>query len=76
MSKNNDVIVQSPHDFSTLVTQLMPATTVLHASQTDIDYTTGSVQCLIQDKISTSPSPRDRRTVVTPRGRRAARKLL
>ena len=44
MSKNNDVIVQSPHDFATLVTQLMPATTVLHASQTDdIDYTTGSV---------------------------------
>ena len=46
MSKNNDVIVQSPHDFATLVTQLMPATTVLHhhASQTDIDYTTGSVE--------------------------------
>ena len=42
MSKNNDVIVQSPHDFATLVTQLMLATTVLHASQTDIDYTTGS----------------------------------
>ena len=42
MSKNNDVIVQSPHDFATLVTQLMPATTVLHASQTDIDYTTAS----------------------------------
>ena len=39
MSKNNDVIVQSPHDFATLVTQLMPATTVLHASQTDINYT-------------------------------------
>ena len=38
MSKNNDVIVQSPHDFATLVTQLMTATTVLHASQTDIDY--------------------------------------
>ena len=30
-------------------------------------------QCLIQDKISTSPSPTDRRAVVTPRGRRAAR---
>ena len=44
MSKNNDVIVQSPHDFATLVTQLMPATTVLHASQTYIDYTTGSVE--------------------------------
>ncbi len=44
MSKNNDVIVQSPHDFATLVAQLMPATTVLHASQTDIDYTTGSVE--------------------------------
>ena len=44
MSKNNDVIVQSPHDFATLVTQLMPATTVLYASQTDIDYTTGSVE--------------------------------
>ena len=44
MSKNNYVIVQSPHDFATLVTQLMPATTVLHASQTDIDYTTGSVE--------------------------------
>ncbi len=44
MSKNNDVIVQSSHDFATLVAQLMPATTVLHASQTDIDYTTGSVE--------------------------------
>ena len=44
MSKNNDVIVQSPHDFATLVTQLMPTTTVLHASQTDIEYTTGSVE--------------------------------
>ena len=44
MSKNNDVIVQSPHDFATLVTQLMPATTVLHASQADVDYTTGSVE--------------------------------
>ena len=30
-------------------------------------------QCLIQDKISTSPSPTDRRAVVTPPGRRAAR---
>ena len=30
-------------------------------------------QCLIQDKISTSPSPTDRRAVVTPRGRRDAR---
>ena len=30
-------------------------------------------QCLIQDKISTSPSPTDRRAVVAPRGRRAAR---
>ena len=38
MSKNNDVIVQSSHDFATLVAQLMPATPVLHASQTDIDY--------------------------------------
>ena len=38
------VIVQSSHDFATLVAQLMPATTVLHASQTDIDYTTGSVE--------------------------------
>ena len=44
MSKNNDVIVQSSHDFVTLVAQLMPATTVLHASQTDINYTTGSVE--------------------------------
>ena len=44
MSKNNNVIVQSSHDFATLVAQLMPATTVLHASQTDIDYTTGSVE--------------------------------
>ena len=44
MSKNNDVIVQSSHDFATLVARLMPATTVLHASQTDIDYTTGSVE--------------------------------
>ena len=44
MSKNNDVTVQSSHDFATLVAQLMPATTVLHASQTDIDYTTGSVE--------------------------------
>ena len=44
MSKNNDVIVQSPHDFATLVAQLMPATPVLHASQADIDYTTGSVE--------------------------------
>ena len=42
--KQHDVIVQSPHDFATLATQLMPATTVLHASQTDIDYTTGSVE--------------------------------
>ena len=42
MSKNNDVIVQSSHDFATLVAQLMPATTVLHASQTDIDY------CILQ----------------------------
>ena len=32
-----------------------------------------SAQCLIQDKISTSPSPTDRSAVVTPRGRRAAR---
>ena len=32
-----------------------------------------SEQCLIQDKISTSPSPTDRRAVVAPRGRRAAR---
>ena len=32
-----------------------------------------SDQCLIQDKISTSPSPTDRRAVITPRGRRAAR---
>ena len=38
MSKNSDVIVQSSHDFATLVAQLMPATPVLHASQTDIDY--------------------------------------
>ena len=30
-------------------------------------------QCLIQDKISTSPSPTDRRAVVTLRGRHAAR---
>ncbi len=30
-------------------------------------------QCLIQDKISTSPSPTDRRAVVTPRDRRATR---
>ena len=44
MSKNNDVIVQSSHDFATLVAQLMPATTVLNTSQTDIDYTTGSVE--------------------------------
>ena len=44
MSKNNDVIVQSSHDYATLVAQLMPATTVLHASHTDIDYTTGSVE--------------------------------
>ena len=44
MSKNNDVIVQSSHDFATIVAQLMPATTVLHASQTDIDYTIGSVE--------------------------------
>ena len=28
-----------------------------------------SVHCLIQDKISTSPSPTERRVVVTPRGR-------
>ena len=44
MSKNSDAIVQSSHDFATLVAQLMPATTVLHALQTDIDYTTGSVE--------------------------------
>ena len=31
------------------------------------------MQCLIQDKISTSPSPNDRRAVVKPRGRRATR---
>ena len=35
--------------------------------------TTHGTQCLIQDKISTSPSPTDRRAVVTPRGRDAAR---
>ena len=28
-----------------------------------------AMQCLIQDKISTSPSPTDRRAVVAPRGR-------
>ena len=33
----------------------------------------GGGQCLIQDKISTSPSPTDRRAVVAPHGRRAAR---
>ena len=36
MSKNDDVIVQSSHEFATLVAQLMPATTVLHVSQADI----------------------------------------
>ena len=34
-----------------------------------------SNQCLIQDKISTSPSPTDRRAVVTPRGRHIGRYL-
>ena len=33
-------------------------------------------QCLIQDKISTSPSPTDRRAVVTPRGRHIGRYFL
>ena len=37
--KNNDVIVPSSLAFAILVAQLMPATTVLHVSQADIDYT-------------------------------------
>ena len=39
MRKNDDVIVQSSQDVATLVAQLMSATTVLHVSQADIDYT-------------------------------------
>ena len=44
MSKNDDVIVQSSHDFATFVAQLMPATMVLHVSQSDIDYTIRSAE--------------------------------
>ena len=36
---------------------------------TDATRTLSGWQCLIQDKISTSPSPTDRRAVVAPRGR-------
>ena len=39
MRKNDDVIVQSSSDVATLVAQLMSATTVLHVSQADINYT-------------------------------------
>ena len=44
MRKNDDVIVQSSQDVATLVAQLMSATTVLHVSQADIDYTIRSVE--------------------------------
>ena len=38
------MIVQSSQDVATLVAQLMSATTVLHVSQADIDYTIRSVE--------------------------------
>ena len=37
ISKSEDVIVQNSVDFALLVAQLMPATTVIHVSQADID---------------------------------------
>ena len=41
--QNDDVIVPCSQDVATLVAQLMPAKTVLHVSQTDIDCTIRSV---------------------------------